>query len=65
MKSVFISFIMFAAVLLAMYFGLFEKMSSVYAYALSILLLLVVLGFALKILGLPFAKDKKHDSDKS
>ena len=52
---------MFALASLAVYFHLFEIMSSPYAYALAFLFVIIVLLLAFKILGSPFRnKDEKH-----
>lgn len=61
MKSILITILMFALASLAVYFHLFEIMSSPYAYALAFLFVIIVLLLAFKILGSPFRnKDEKH-----
>ena len=64
MKSVLITFLMFAVALGAMYAGVFNIMSSGYIYLLAGIVLLVVFIFAFKVLGNPFAKDVKHGKKK-
>lgn len=64
MKSVFITILLFTVVMLAIYFGVFDFMSSTAAYYLGFGLLIIVFLIALKTLGNPFAgKDKKHEKD--
>lgn len=64
MKSVLITIIMFAVALGAIYLGLFNIMSSSYMYTAAGFVLIISLGFALKVLGNPFAKDGKNDKHK-
>lgn len=64
MKSVLITFLMFAVALGAMYAGVFNIMSSGYIYLLAGIVLFVVFIFAFKVLGNPFAKDVKHGKKK-
>lgn len=64
MKSILISFMMFAVALGAMYLGLFEALSSSAMYLAAGIILLVVLLLALKVLGLPFTKDSGHGKKK-
>jgi len=64
MKSVFITILLFAAVMLAIHFGVFNFMSSTAAYYLSFGLLIIVLLIALKTLGNPFAGKDKSDEKK-
>ena len=62
MKSVLITILLFAFVMLAIRFHIFELMSGRIAYCVSFLTLVVVLLFAFKTLGTPFArKDDKHE----
>ena len=61
MKSIFITLLMFVAVLCAIRFKLFDVMSSNYVFALSLCFLILTFIFAIKILGLPFSKDEKND----
>ena len=62
MKSIIITALMFAAVMLAIYFRVFEFMSGKYFHIAAFAALLGVLALALKILGNPFAgKEKEHD----
>ena len=64
MKSIFITILLFAAVMLAIRFGVFDLMSGTGAYCVSFGLLIIVLLIAFKTLGNPFAgKDKKHEKD--
>ncbi|MBO4294617.1 MAG: hypothetical protein J5896_04135 [Alphaproteobacteria bacterium] len=64
MKSVLITILLFAAVLLAMYFHVFDIMSSSLAYYISAGLLIIVLLIALKTFGSPFAhKGKDHEKN--
>ena len=63
MKSIIITILMFALILLAVHFNVFEVMSSGYMYAFSFILVIIVLIIALKVLGNPFKyKDNDHDS---
>lgn len=61
MKSVLISFVMFAVVLAAMYFGVFDLLASPYTMVFALICLGAAFIFAFKVLGNPFAKDKKDD----
>lgn len=61
MKSVLISFIMFAVIIAALYFNVFEVLSSWYAEAIGIFCLLAAFIFAFKKLGNPWTKDKDHE----
>lgn len=61
MKSVLISFIMFAMVLASIYFGVFEALSSTYFMIFAIFCLIGALIFAVKVLGAPWKKDKNHE----
>ncbi len=61
MKSIIATILIFALILLALHFRLFEIMSSSYAYVISGLLVLVVLGFALKVFGSPFKNKDNRD----
>lgn len=62
MKSVLISFVMFAVVLAAMYFDVFEILSSKYMYIFAFVCLGGALVFAFRVLGNPWSKkDNKHD----
>lgn len=65
MKSIFITLLMFAVVLGAMHFKLFDIMSSSYVYVFASALLIVVFIFAFKILGNPLNKDKKNDNEQN
>lgn len=65
MKSVFITILMFAIVLAAIHIGLFEAMSSSYAFIIAFTLLFTAIVFAFRILGNPFAKDEKNDKEKN
>ena len=62
MKSVFISFLMFAVVLIAMYFDVFVILSSNYVMAIAFILVIAAFIFAFKVLGNPFKKDDKDDN---
>ena len=64
MKSIFITFLMFAVALAAVHIGLFDVMSSSYITYTAILLVIVSVIFALKVLGNPLAKDEKNDQNK-
>ena len=56
MKSVLVSFLMFAIIIAAIYFGVFDVLASPY------ILVIVVLIFAVRILGNPLAnKDLNND----
>lgn len=62
MKSVLISFVMFAVVLSAIYFGIFDILSSPYMLLFSATFVIIVLAVAVKVLGNPLAdKDLKND----
>ncbi len=61
MKSVFISLLMFAAVLAAIYLGVFDILSSTYMMIFAIVCVIASLLFAYKVLGNPLAKDHKND----
>ena len=62
MKSIFITILLFAAVLCAMHFGVFDVMSSTYLQYISVGILVVVLIIAFKVLGNPLKnKDERHD----
>lgn len=62
MKSVLITILLFACVMLAIHFNVFEVMSGKLAYYVSSFLLITVLLIAVKIFGNPFAtKDDKHE----
>ena len=62
MKSIVITILLFAAVMYAIQFGVFEIMSSSYLYYISAGLLIIVLLIALKVLGNPLKnKDGRHD----
>lgn len=64
MKSVFVTILLFAAVMLAIRFHVFDIMSGSMAYYISASLLIAVLLIALKVIGSPFAsKDNKHEKD--
>lgn len=65
MKSIFITLLMFAVVLGAMRFELFDIMSSSYVYIFASVLLIIVFIFAFKILGNPLIKDKKNDNEQN
>lgn len=62
MKSVLITILLFAAVMLAIRFHVFDIMSGTKAYCICAFILALVLLIALKTLGNPFAnKDKPHE----
>ena len=62
MKSVLITILLFAAVMLAIRFDVFEIMSGPVAYAVSTFVLIVVFLIALKVLGNPLkGKDNTHE----
>ncbi len=62
MKSLLTSFMMFAVVCAALYSGVFNFMASPYMLAFAVVAVVVVLIFAVKILGNPLAdKDSKND----
>lgn len=65
MKSVFITLLMFAAVLSAIRFGVFDVISSTYVVVGATILVFITLIFAFKILGNPLTKDKKNDENKN
>ena len=62
MKSVLITILLFAAVMLAIRFHIFDMMSDIRAYCISAFVLIVILLIAFKTLGSPFAgEDNKHE----
>jgi len=62
MKSVLITILLFAAVMCAIRFHVFDVMSSTYAYYISGALLCIVLLIAVKTLGNPFKKrNDRHE----
>lgn len=64
MKSVLITILLFASIMLAIHFNIFEIMSGRLAYYISSFLLIAVLLVAVKIFGNPFtAKDDKHEKN--
>lgn len=64
MKSVFISFLMFAVVLLAMYAGIFELLASPYMTVFAVISVIAALIFAVKVLGNPLTnKDNKNEKN--
>lgn len=64
MKSVFISFLMFAVVLLAMYAGIFEILASPYMTVFAVICVIAALIFAVKVLGNPLTnKDNKNEKN--
>ena len=64
MKSVLITILLFAAVMLAIHFHVFDIMSGTTAYCISAFLLIIVLLIAFKVLGSPFASKDKSDEKK-
>lgn len=63
MKSILITFLMFAAVIGAMYFGIFDLLSSTWFMVFAICAVAASLIFAYKVLGNPLAKDGKNDKE--
>lgn len=64
MKSVFISFLMFAVVLLAMYAGIFEILASPYMTVFAVISVIAAMIFAVKVLGNPLTnKDNKNEKN--
>lgn len=61
MKSVLVSFLMFAIVVAAIYFDLFEMMASKYVLWIAMFLVLAAFIFAFKKLGNPWNKDNRHE----
>ena len=62
MKSVFVSFLMFAIIIAAIYFSVFDVLASPYMLAFAIVFVIIVLFFAVRILGNPLAnKDLNND----
>ena len=62
MKSVLITILLFAAIVLAIRFHVFEIMSGRTAYIISAFILIAVFLIALKILGNPLkGKDNTHE----
>ena len=64
MKSVLITIFLFAVIVLAIRFHVFDVMSSSMAYYVSAGLLIVVLLIALKTFGNPFTGKGKHHEKK-
>lgn len=64
MKSIVVTTLMFACVLLAIYLRVFDIMSSTYMYIFGFLVLTIALIFALKTLGDPFQKKDDRDEKK-
>ncbi len=63
MKSIFITFLMFIVVLIAMQWGFFNLMSSSYVTVAALIMLVAALIFAFKVLGNPFTKDVNNDKN--
>ena len=63
MKSVLVSLLMFMVVLCAMYIGVFDVLASPYMMIFAIICVIAALGFAFKVLGSPWTKDKDHEQD--
>jgi len=61
MKSIIITALMFAAVMFAIYFRVFDFMSGKYFHIAAFAVLLLILALALKILGNPFVGKEKND----
>lgn len=61
MKSVLISFLMFAAVIAAMWLGIFDLLASPYMLAGAGICVIAALIFAFKVLGNPLSKDNRND----
>lgn len=62
MKSVFVSFLMFAIIITAIYFGVFDVLASPYMLLFATAFVVIVLIFAVRILGNPLAnKDLKNE----
>lgn len=57
MKSVFVSLLMFAVAIAAIYLGVFDLLASPYMMAFAIICVVAALLFALKVLGSPFKKN--------
>lgn len=65
MKSIFITFLMFAVALGFMHIGIFDVMSSSYVMYIALALVIISVIFAFKVLGNPLAKDEKNDQNKN
>lgn len=62
MKSVLVSFLMFAIIIAAIYFGVFDVLASPYMLLFATAFVVIVLIFAVRILGNPLAnKDLKNE----
>ena len=62
MKSVLVSFLMFAIIITAIYFGVFDVLASPYMLLFATAFVVIVLIFAVRILGNPLAnKDLKNE----
>ncbi|MBR2299257.1 MAG: hypothetical protein IJ870_01625 [Alphaproteobacteria bacterium] len=64
MKSVVITILLFAAVMCAIHFGVFELMASPTLYYIGLAVLIIVFAIAWKILGNPFQNKDKQDEKK-
>lgn len=65
MKSIFITFLMFAVAIGAMRVGLFDVMSSSYVTYFALAFVIISVIFAFKVLGNPLTKDRKNDQNKN
>lgn len=62
MKSVLVSFLMFAIIITAIYFGVFDVLASPHMLLFATAFVVIVLIFAVRILGNPLAnKDLKNE----
>ena len=61
MKSILITILLFAAVMCAIQFGVFDVLSNNYMYYVAVGFLLAVLIVAFKILGNPLKKDDRDE----
>ncbi len=55
MRTILVNIIIFAAVIAVWYFNIFEVFTMKYAFWVALILVIAVLGLALKVLGNPFA----------
>ncbi len=55
MRTILVNIIIFAAVIAVCYFNIFEVFTMKYAFWIALILVIAVLGLALKVLGNPFA----------
>ena len=65
MKSVLVSFLMFAIIITAIYFGVFDVLASPYMLLFATAFVVIVLIFAVRILGNPLANKDLKNGDRN